>query len=261
MPPTQSPGSSDPATSAGSPVYTGPVEDYLKVIYELERSGAAAATSDIAHRLDIAPASVTGMIRRLAEQRLLKYEPYRGVRLTDTGQRVALRTIRRHRVIETFLSRVLDYPWDEVHEEAERLEHAASDALVNRMAAALGEPTVDPHGAPIPTRDGTLHEPRYVSITDIRAGVRARVVRVHDGDPARLRYLGELGLIPGATVVVAARAPFDGPITVRVGSGPRATQCVIGSALGQGVMVAEANKDGTEQTGTAGRAQHGRARY
>jgi DtxR family Mn-dependent transcriptional regulator len=229
--------SSDP-TASPRPAYTGPVEDYLKAIYDLERSGAPAATSDIAHRLDIAPASVTGMIRRLAEQRLLEYEPYRGVRLTDTGQRVALRTIRRHRVIETFLARVLAYPWDEVHGEAERLEHAASDALVDRMAAALDEPTVDPHGAPIPTRDGTLHEPRYTSIADIRPGSRARVVRVHDEDPARLRYLGELGLVPGASVMVVARAPFDGPITVRVGTGPRATECVIGPALGQGVMVA-----------------------
>jgi DtxR family transcriptional regulator, Mn-dependent transcriptional regulator len=224
-------------TDRTTPTYTGPVEDYLKVIYDLERDGTAAATSEIAHRLDIAPASVTGMIRRLADQRLLEYEPYRGVRLTEVGQRVALRTIRRHRVIETFLVRVLDYPWDEVHEEAERLEHAASDALIDRMVAALDEPTVDPHGAPIPTRDGTVHEPRYRSLADLSPGERARVVRVHDDDPARLRYLGELGLVPGTVIAVVARAPFDGPITLRVGSGPRASEYAIGPALGSGVLI------------------------
>ena len=221
--------------------YTGPVEDYLKAIYELERGGEAATTSEIAHRLDIAPASVTGMIRRLAEQGLLEHEPYRGVRLTDTGQRAALRTIRRHRVIETFLARVLGYPWDEVHEEAEHLEHAASDTLIDRMVAALDEPTVDPHGAPIPTREGTVHEPRYRSIADLVPGERSRVVRVHDDDPARLRYLGELGLVPGAVVALLARAPFDGPITIRVGSGPRASEYAIGPALGHGVMIEPAD--------------------
>jgi DtxR family transcriptional regulator, Mn-dependent transcriptional regulator len=231
------PRTSDRAATQPAATYTGPVEDYLKVIYDLERGGEAASTSDIAHRLEIAPASVTGMIRRLAEQGLLEYEPYRGVRLTETGQRAALRTIRRHRVIETFLSRVLGYPWDEVHEEAEHLEHAASDTLIDRMVAALDEPTVDPHGAPIPTRDGTIHEPRYRSIADLMPGERSRVLRVHGDDPARLRYLAELGLVPGAALVVVARAPFDGPITLRVGPSPRASEYAIGPALGRSVMV------------------------
>lgn len=230
--------------STSMATYTGPVEDYLKVIYDLERGGQAATTSEIAQRLAIAPASVTGMIRRLAEQGLLDYEPYRGVRLTDTGQRAALRTIRRHRVIETFLARVLGYPWDEVHEEAEHLEHAASDTLIDRMVAALDEPTVDPHGAPIPTREGTVHEPHYRSIADLAPGERSRVVRVHDDDPARLRYLGELGLVPGASVVVVARAPFDGPITLRIGAGTRAAEYAIGPALGRGVLVETARKIG-----------------
>ena len=225
------------SVSRRTPAYTGPVEDYLKAIYDLERGGGAATTSDIAHRLAIAPASVTGMIRRLADQRLLAYEPYRGVRLTEAGQRVALRTIRRHRVLETFLARVLGYPWDAVHEEAERLEHAASDALIDRMVAALDEPTVDPHGAPIPSRDGTLREPRYRSLADLKAGERARVLRVHDGDPARLRYLAALGLVPGATATVIRRAPFDGPITLRIGTGSRGTEQVIGPALAQTVMI------------------------
>ena len=226
-----------PVPSPGRPAYTASVEDYLKTIYDLERATGTATTTDSAHRLDIAPASVTGMVRRLAEQRLLDHEPYRGVRLTKAGQRVALRTLRRHRVIETYLAKVLGYPWDEVHEEAERLEHAASDELIDRMAVALDEPAVDPHGAPIPTREGTVVETRYASLADLAAGAHARIVGVGDEDPARLRYLAELGLVPGATVVVIAIAPFEGPITVRVGAGARAAVRAIGPALGRAVFV------------------------
>lgn len=128
------------------------VEDYLKTIYTLAGARGEAATNDIAERLDLAPGSVTGMVRRLADKGFLAYERYRGVKLTAAGRSAALRTVRRHRVIETYLSRELGYDFDSVHAEAERLEHAASDELVNRMAAAIGEPEVDPHGSPIPTR-------------------------------------------------------------------------------------------------------------
>jgi DtxR family Mn-dependent transcriptional regulator len=136
------------------PGISAPVEDYLKVIFELEASaeGGVAGTNEIAAALQIAPPSVSGMIRRLAEQGLIAHEPYRGVRLTRAGRRAALRTIRRHRVIEAYLRQALDYPPDLVHDEAERIEHAASDELIDRMAAVIGEPTRDPHGAPIPTR-------------------------------------------------------------------------------------------------------------
>ena len=140
---------------------TAPVEDYLKAIYGIEQGGGAAATNDIAAKLSIAAASVSGMVRRLADQGLVSYERYRGVRLTDLGRRAALRTIRRHRVIETYLAQALGYPWDRVHEEAERLEHAVSDELVDRMASAVGEPEADPHGHPIPTRDGVIDETRH----------------------------------------------------------------------------------------------------
>ena len=128
------------------------VEDYLKTIFALAGAKGEAATNDIAERLDLAPASVTGMVRRLADRGYVAYERYRGVKLTAAGRSAALRTVRRHRVIETYLSRELGYGFDSVHEEAERLEHAASDELVNRMAAAIGEPQVDPHGSPIPTQ-------------------------------------------------------------------------------------------------------------
>src|SRR5919198_58879 len=172
--------------------YTAPVEDYLKAIYELERATGAAGTTEIAQRLAIAPASVSGMIRRLADQGLLAHERYRGVRLTEEGRRVALRMIRRHRVIETYLLRALGYPWDRVHDEAERLEHAASDELIDRMAAAIGEPATDPHGAPIPTREGTLEEPALLPLSSLSAGDTARIERVSDDSAERLRYLAEL---------------------------------------------------------------------
>ncbi len=131
---------------------TGSVEDYLKVIYELQAILGAAPTNEIAHRLGVAPASVTGMVRRLASQDLLEYQRYHGVRLTRRGRRAALRTLRRHRIVESYLVHALGYSWNAVHDEAEQLEHAASEDLVDRMAAALGDPLFDPHGAPIPTR-------------------------------------------------------------------------------------------------------------
>ena len=212
---------------------TGPVEDYLKAIYEIGRGNVAVATNDIAQKLELTAASVSGMVRRLAEQGLLSYERYRGVTLTETGRRAALRTIRRHRVIESYLSQALEYPWDRVHDEAERLEHAASDELVNRMADAIGEPVVDPHGAPIPSRDGLMDETIHLSLAELGAGYGARVVQVSDDDPEMLRYLGELAIVPGAEVVVLAKAPYEGPITLRVAG----TKLSIGPVLAAQVMV------------------------
>jgi DtxR family transcriptional regulator, Mn-dependent transcriptional regulator len=225
-----------------SETYTGPVEDYLKVIYELERATGAAATNDIARALDIAPPSASWMVRRLANQGLLVFERYHGARLTESGHRAALRILRRHRIIETFLVRVVRYGWDEVHGEAERLEHAASDELVDRMADVLGEPTVDPHGAPIPTRDGTVAEPPRTSLADLALGERARVVGASDEDAARLRYLAELGLVPGAAVVVSARAPFAGPITVRLAKSAGKVERPIGVELARDIVVKRLEK-------------------
>ncbi|HJQ21963.1 MAG TPA: metal-dependent transcriptional regulator [Gemmatimonadaceae bacterium] len=213
---------------------TAPVEDYLKAIYELERSGEPAETNAIARILRIAPASVSGMMRRLAGQQLITHAPYRGARLTPAGRRAALRTIRRHRVIEAYLTSALGYSWDRVHDEAERLEHAASDELIDRMAAAIGEPATDPHGAPIPTRDGTLREQTLTSLLDVQAGEQARVERVADDDAKLLRYLAELGIVPGASIRVIAREPFGGPIAVRLPSGTK----TVGPALAAQVLVA-----------------------
>src|SRR5689334_24894682 len=203
---------------------TAPVEDYLKAIFEIELAdtpsdaehAGAAGTNEIAQALGIAPASVTGMLRRLAEQGLISYERYRGVRLSEAGRRAALRTIRRHRVIEAYLTKALGYPWDRVHEEAEELEHAASDELIDRMASAIGEPTTDPHGAPIPTREGTLEAPDLVSLANVAAGEVVRIRQIGDRDPERLRYVAELGITPGTEVRVVGRAPFGGPITLHI---------------------------------------------
>lgn len=213
---------------------TAPAEDYLKAIYAIGRGSGAAATNEIAQRLAIAPASVSGMVRRLADQGLLAYERYHGVRLTESGRRAALRTLRRHRVIESYLSEALGYPWDRVHEEAERLEHAASDELVDRMASTIGEPEVDPHGAPIPTRDGAVDETEYTSLAQLPIGTSGVVVRVSDEDPAMLRYLAELSILPGKKLTVKARAPYDGPITLTLGR----QELSIGPALAANVLIA-----------------------
>ena len=222
------------ALERGTSGLTAPAEDYLKAIYDLERSGNAAGTNEIAAQLAIAPASVSGMVRRLAEQGLIEHERYHGVRLTEAGRRAALRTLRRHRIIEAYLVQALGYAWDRVHDEAERLEHAASDELIDRMAQTIGEPAHDPHGAPIPTREGAVDEQRLTSIDELMVGARARVRRVSDRDADRLRYLAELGMTPGTIVEVVERAPFDGPITVRLEDG---TQRSLGRVLARQVMV------------------------
>lgn len=221
-------------TSPKTPELSGPVEDYLKVIFELETTDGSAGTNEIAAALGIAAASVSGMIRRLAEQGWIAHERYRGVRLTRAGKRAALKTIRRHRVIEAYLTTALGYPWDRVHDEAERLEHAASDELIDRMAAAIGEPSTDPHGAPIPTREGTIAEERLASLATVPVGKRVRIQRVGDRDAEQLRYLAEIGITPGRQVEVIARAPFDGPIDLRIGRVVRS----IGPALARQIAVA-----------------------
>jgi DtxR family transcriptional regulator, Mn-dependent transcriptional regulator len=216
---------------------TGPVEDYLKAIYDLERVGDPATTNDIALRLAISPASVSGMVRRLADQGLITHEPYRGVRLTAGGRRAALRTLRRHRILECYLTEVLGYPWDGVHEEAEHLEHAASEELIERMAKALGDPVQDPHGAPIPTRDGRVEELTLRSLAQAEQGERVRVRSVQDKDAERLRYLAELGIRPGALLRILDKAPYDGPITLWVDDAGGGASRAIGVALASQVYV------------------------
>jgi DtxR family transcriptional regulator, Mn-dependent transcriptional regulator len=200
------------------------IEDYLKAIYELAEETGRVSTSALAERLDVKPASVTGMLQKLAEPeqerpRLVNYERHRGVTLTPAGKRLALEVIRHHRLIELYLSQALGYDWDQVHGEAEKLEHVISEEFEDRISAFLGDPKRDPHGDPIPTKDGSVDPSCRTTLSDMGAGQTGRVERVRDDDPALLRYLAELGIIPDAAVTVDKRAPFDGPLHVRVGAG------------------------------------------
>jgi DtxR family Mn-dependent transcriptional regulator len=195
---------------------TRSVEDYLKAIYRLSPQGRAASTSEIAQRLDLSPASVSGMVKRLSEQGLLEHVPYKGVQLTGEGRRAALRMLRRHRLIEAFLVAYLGYTWDTVHDEAERLEHAVSDTLVDRMATVLGHPAVDPHGDPIPTSEGDILELASTPLSEVPAGAAVEVRQVEESQPDRLRYIASIGLRPGVHVTVVDRQPFEGPITIAV---------------------------------------------
>jgi DtxR family Mn-dependent transcriptional regulator len=211
-----------------SETLTRSVEDYLKAIYQLSPEGRPASTSEIAHLLALSAPSVTGMVKRLSEHGLLEHIPYRGVQLTEEGRRAALRMVRRHRLIEAYLVEFLGYSWDTVHPEAERLEHAVSDTMIERMAAALGNPTVDPHGDPIPAADGSIHELAGSALTEIPVGTTVEVHRVQESQPERLRYIASLGLRPGARITVVDRQPFDDLVTIEVDG----TQHVIGRELG-----------------------------
>jgi DtxR family Mn-dependent transcriptional regulator len=219
--------------TASADTLTRSVEDYLKAIYRLSPEGRPAATSDIARLLELSAPSVSGMVKRLSELGFLEHIPYKGVQLTEAGRRAALRMVRRHRLIEAYLVQFLGYSWDTVHVEAERLEHAVSDTLVERMAAALGHPVVDPHGDPIPSADGSIHETACTPLADVDIGETVEIRRVDESEPERLRYLALLGLVPGVVLTVLDRQPFGGPVTVE-SAGERHS---IGAELAQVVLV------------------------
>ena len=194
------------------------VQDYAKAIYSLSRRGEkAVATSALAERLHVSPASASAMAKRLADLGLVSHEPYRGVRLTAAGETLALEVIRHHRLLELYLSEALGMPWDRVHDEAEVLEHAISGELSDLIAEKLGDPTHDPHGDPIPTRDGQIEESPTKALADAQAGDLVVLTRVSDSDPEMLRYLGDRGIEPGTRIQVVGREPFGGPLKVRVG--------------------------------------------
>ena len=219
---------------------TRSVEDYLKSIFHLTNQGGFATTSDIAAMLEIAPPSVSGMVKRLSETGLIEHVPYRGVQLTPQGRRAALQMIRRHRILEVYLTQQLGYDWGDVHEEAERLEHAVSEKLIEKMAGTLGDPRYDPHGAPIPTAAGDIEEAELFTLADAKIGATVIVRQVGDDDAARLRYLAELGLTPGTHLTVLERQPFNGPTTVRSGSETR----VVGQELAEQLWCAEVGGGG-----------------
>jgi DtxR family Mn-dependent transcriptional regulator len=194
------------------------IQDYAKAVYALEaRRGAAVTTNDLAERLGVTPGSVSGMLHKLAELGLVEHEPYRGVRLTDRGRRVALEVLRHHRLIELFLAEELGMPWDQVHAEAEVLEHVISEDLEQLISARLGNPTVDPHGDPIPNPAFEIDEGLTSSLDELESGTTGRFVRVSDSDPEMLRYLAELGIAIVDRLKISGRQPFGGPVFVRVG--------------------------------------------
>jgi DtxR family Mn-dependent transcriptional regulator len=194
------------------------VEDYAKAIYALEdRAQKPVSTNALAARLGVTAASASGMVKRLDELGLVTHEPYRGVSLTEPGRRVALEIIRHHRLLELYLVETLGVPWDRVHQEAEVLEHVLSEELEELIAIKLGDPTHDPHGDPIPTRDLTIEEAETESLESLPTGTCGVFVRVSDSDPEMLRYLAARGIAPGEELEVLERQPFGGPLFVRFG--------------------------------------------
>jgi DtxR family transcriptional regulator, Mn-dependent transcriptional regulator len=211
------------------------VEDYAKAIFALEHRGQGpVSTNALAERLGVSPGSVTAMLKRMGEMRLVQHEPYHGVRLTGAGERVALEVIRHHRLIESYLAEALGMPWDRVHNEAEVLEHYISEELEERMAAALGNPSHDPHGDPIPDRELDLAPDEGTPLAELEPGDAGTFTRVSDADPEMLRYLAARGIRPGADLTVTERQPFGGPLTVDVDGDSHA----IGGELARRMLVA-----------------------
>src|SRR5215217_5817678 len=217
------------------------VGDYLKAVWEMAGSGAAS-TKGVADRLSVSSASVTNMFARLQGMGLALYEPYRGASLTRRGRAEALRLLRRHRLIETFLLEYLGYSWKEVHEEAESMEHSVTDDFTERLAAFLGHPAQDPHGDPIPSADGTLEADDSFSLAAATPGQRVRIYRVGDEEPAKLAYLEELGLTPGRLFEVREVRALDGVVVVE---DEAAETRSIGGPLAASVFVRSASEGGS----------------
>jgi len=225
------------AVDIGAPL-TQSMENHLKAIFAVLEKNDRASTSAVAREIGVAPPSVTAMVRRLAELGLVTHERYQGVQLTAVGRRTALEIVRHHRLLELYLAEALGVPWDRVHDEAERLEHAISEDVEERIDAVLGNPTVDPHGSPIPARDGTLLRSTAWTLGDATEGAVLVVAEVDDGSPELLRYLAELGMFPGVRVEVLHIDPFNGPLRVRVDR----REFVIGRAAAREVRVRTAEE-------------------
>ncbi len=210
------------------------VEDYIKKIYTLQGSGSVS-TTELARALNVASASVTNMVKRLAQMKMVEYESYKGVRLTRAGEKIALEIIRHHRLLETYLKEVLGYSWDKMHEDAERLEHHISEEFEEKIDAMLGYPTHDPHGHPIPTRDLKIAEADTLPLANAESGQAVVIHHLSDTDPEMLHHLEELGLMPKTLVDVVEKAPFKGPITLRVGD----RENVIGYEIATHIFVTE----------------------
>jgi len=196
------------------------IQDYLKHIYELTENGESASTNALASKLKIKPASVTGMIQKLASSKpaLVEYQKHQGVTLTKDGRKAALEVIRHHRLLEAWLVQTLGYSWDEVHEEADRLEHVISEDFERRIAAAMGHPLRDPHGELIPTADLKMPNDNTTPLSSLRPPASANIRRVDASDPDLLRHLDSLGLIPGARIEVKGYSPYDHNLAIKQGT-------------------------------------------
>jgi DtxR family Mn-dependent transcriptional regulator len=210
------------------------IENYAKAIYALEQRGNGAVTTNaLAARLGVTAASASSMVKKLSELKLVTHAPYKGVRLTEQGRRVALEVLRHHRLLELYLAETLGVPWDRVHDEAEVLEHVLSEELEELIASKLGNPTHDPHGDPIPNRELRIEEERTESLASLEVGAKGVFVRVSDSDPEMLRYLAARGITPGDSFEVIERQPFEGPLSTRFGDRVH----VLGGALASAMRV------------------------
>ena len=212
---------------------TQSIEDYLKAIYKLHGSGRSVSKSEVAVSLKVSAASVTNMIKKLADMGLVEHKSYRGVKLTAQGEQAALEIVRHHRLLETYLREVMGYSWHEMHEEAERLEHHISEEFESKIDEMLGHPTQDPHGHPIPSLNGDIKSPSTRVLVDVDPGKTVTVHHVSDENPEMLAYIEKIGLMPRAQLTVVEKAPFDGPITVRIGERDE----VIGNRVASDIFV------------------------
>ena len=219
-------------------------EDYIKAIFQATLTENTVGTSKLAKKLGVRPASVTGMLRKLSRDGFVKYDRYRGARLTVRGRRAALKVLRRHRLVELLLVEVLGVPWDKVHDEAERLEHVISEDLEQRLDEVLGHPKFDPHGAPIPTARGELPPAvDAIRLSDVSVGDRGEVVQVADGDPELLKYLAGLGLVPGGVFTVVQREPFGGPFGIKI----KGSMVAVGREAAEAVRVKPVSKKAVDK--------------
>lgn len=213
------------------------ISDCLKVIYAMQELGQKVSTSAVSERLGVSDATVTMLFKDFAAAGWVEHMPYRGVRLTATGQLKAMEVIRHHRLLELYLARELGYSWDKVHAEADRLEHVISEEFEDKLDALLGYPTVDPHGDPIPSKDGTISLRKGHSLQELKEGQSALILRVHDQDAEKLRYLGQLGLYPETRIRLLERAPFGGSLRIRIGEEPNQVEHMLSAELAAHIIV------------------------
>jgi DtxR family Mn-dependent transcriptional regulator len=207
------------------------VEEYLEGIYRLQEKSGVARTSDIVKALQVVPGTVTNTVERLEKEGMLRHEPYRGVRLTDRGRRIALDVIRRHRISERLLTDFVHIDWDKVHDAACRLEHGITTDVIKKLEKALGHPKTCPHGNPIPTACGGIVEEKSEPLSTLNSEERGVVVKIRDETPEVLKYIATLGLLPGASIEIIEKAPFDGPVTIKVGGANHALSLSMASNI------------------------------